>query len=79
MNGMLLRARKAILLPACLALLLGLVACGGGGTEEGGEATATPGGGSATPGTGTATPAAAPSRSLCGIRRWPPIWTPSKR
>jgi sn-glycerol 3-phosphate transport system substrate-binding protein len=55
MNGMLLSARKAALFLACLALLLGLAACGGGGTEEGGEASSTPGGGTAAPGTGTAT------------------------
>src|SRR4030042_3499477 len=40
---------------ACLALALALVACGGGGGEEGGDGTSTPGG-SATPGGGSATP-----------------------
>ena len=56
MNRMLLRARKATLLLACLALLLGLAACGGGGTEGGGGASSTPSGGSATPSGGSATP-----------------------
>ena len=56
MNRMLLRARKAILFLACLALLLGLVSCGGGGTGEGGEASSTPSGDSATPTGGSATP-----------------------
>jgi len=55
MNGMLLRARKATLFLASLALLLALVSCGGGGGEEGSEASATPGGGLATP-AGSATP-----------------------
>jgi sn-glycerol 3-phosphate transport system substrate-binding protein len=56
MNGMLLSARKAVLFLTCLALLLGLVSCGGGGKEEGGEASPTPGGGSTTPAGGSATP-----------------------
>ena len=48
-------ARKVIFLLACLALLLGLAACGGG--EEGGDGGGpTPGAGTATPGAGTATP-----------------------
>jgi sn-glycerol 3-phosphate transport system substrate-binding protein len=47
MDGKLAIARKVIFLLACLALLLGLAACGGGGGEEGGEVT---------PGAGTATP-----------------------
>ena len=60
MNAMLSRAGKAVLSLACLALLLGLAACGGGGGEEGGAATATPGGGSVTPATGTATASGGP-------------------
>ena len=42
-------ARKMLFLLACLALLLGLAACGGGG-EEGGAGTPVPDGGTATPG-----------------------------
>jgi sn-glycerol 3-phosphate transport system substrate-binding protein len=56
MNVILSRAQKAALPLACLALLLGLVSCGGGGTGEGGQASSTPGGGSATPGSASATP-----------------------
>jgi sn-glycerol 3-phosphate transport system substrate-binding protein len=51
MDGKLAIARKVIFLLACLALLLGLAACGGGGGEEGGEVT--PGAGTATPSGGT--------------------------
>jgi sn-glycerol 3-phosphate transport system substrate-binding protein len=47
------RAERILSLLACLALALALVACGGGGGEEGGEGTSTPGGASATPGGGT--------------------------
>jgi len=41
---------RMLFLLACLALLLGLAACGGGGGEEGGAGTAVPDGGTATPG-----------------------------
>jgi sn-glycerol 3-phosphate transport system substrate-binding protein len=47
------RAERILSLLACLALALALVACGGGGGEEGGEGTSTPGGASTTPGGGT--------------------------
>ena len=53
-------ARNALFIPACLALLLALAACGGGGDEGGGDATATPGG-SATPNGATAATSATPA------------------
>ena len=55
MNGMLLSLRKAIPLLACVVLLLGLAACGGGEGEDGGQGTAAPSTGTAAPSTGTAT------------------------
>jgi sn-glycerol 3-phosphate transport system substrate-binding protein len=58
MGGKLTTARKALFLLACLALLLGLAACGGGGEEQEGEATSSgsPAPGTATPSASTATP-----------------------
>jgi sn-glycerol 3-phosphate transport system substrate-binding protein len=56
---------------ACLAVVLGLAACGGGG-EEGGD-QATPGAGTGTPSVGTSTPSsatAAPSGKTVEISLW---------
>ena len=53
MDGKLTTARKVLFLLACLALTLGLAACGGGGGEEPAEGTPTAGAGTATPSGGT--------------------------
>jgi len=67
MNDRLATARKVLFLLTCLALLLGLAACGGGGEEES-EGTPT---GSATPGgSATAAASATPSGGTVEISFW---------
>jgi sn-glycerol 3-phosphate transport system substrate-binding protein len=67
MDGKLATARKVLFLGVCLALTLGLAACGGGG-EEGSEGTPS---GSATPGgSATAAVSATPSGGTIEISFW---------